>query len=202
MAFLPEGYQEPVTSNYMAFVAGENTFRILSDATIGWEYWKTLQKDGKDVRGPVRIKGTVLQPMKITEFEINPKTGNLDTPSRFWAFAVYNRQANRIQILEIKQGSIRKSIQALFTNKAWGDVKKYDITVTREGQGLETRYSVLPCPKEELDKSIIKQYEDSHINLDSLFANDGTGADPFKTDAESVFMSKKEVEEQNDKVPF
>ena len=35
--FLPSGYKE--VSNYMKFVDGENRFRILSPAIVGWEYW-------------------------------------------------------------------------------------------------------------------------------------------------------------------
>lgn len=190
MSFLPDDYREPVTSNYMAFDPGENTFRVLSDASIGWEYWKTVIKDGKSVRGPIRIKGMEAPRLPITEFEVNPKTGNLDTPSLFWAFVVYNRNAEKVQILEIKQSGIRKALLALAKSKSWGDITKFDITITKVGQGKETEYSVMPCPKEPLDDGIKQLYKDMNINLEALFANNGLGADPFNFATETIDTAK------------
>ena len=47
--FLDDDYKIPTTSNYMRFSEGDNTFRVLSSAIIGWEYWNT---DNKPVRNP------------------------------------------------------------------------------------------------------------------------------------------------------
>ena len=47
--FLPDNYKIPTTSNYMKFAEGKNTFRVLSSAITGWEYFTTENK-------PVRQK--------------------------------------------------------------------------------------------------------------------------------------------------
>ena len=56
MSFLPDNYSEPVESNYMSFEEGDNTFRVLDKATVGWEYWKETIIEGKKVNRPVRVK--------------------------------------------------------------------------------------------------------------------------------------------------
>ena len=48
MSFLPDEYKAPI-SNYLKFIEGENTFRILGNAIVGYEYWNTKNK-------PVRSK--------------------------------------------------------------------------------------------------------------------------------------------------
>src|SRR4051812_13869549 len=88
--FLPQDYKEPITSRYMKFEEGENKFRILPAKSgkqtliMGWEYWKT-NKEGK--RFPCRIKENSVP---VGELELNPKTGEIDAPKFFWAFAVWN----------------------------------------------------------------------------------------------------------------
>jgi len=70
-----------------------------------------------------------------------------------------------------------KAIRNLVNDEDWGDPKNYDLVVTREGEGLETEYSVNPKPKTELDKGIQVFYKDLNINLEALFDGD----DPFST---------------------
>jgi hypothetical protein len=182
--FLDPSEKEPVTSNYMRFNPGENTFRVLSSAITGMEYWKTKIVDGKSVRGPVRVKPDVNIP--TDELELNER-GQLDMPKYFWAFVVWNRDAERIQILEITQKKVQRAIRALTASKSWGDPHEYDIIVTKEGEKLETQYSVMPAPKEKLDPGITQLYKDMNINLEALF----TGDDPFAP----AKVSKDELEE-------
>ena len=171
MPFLPEGYKEPDTGNYMRLEKGENTFRILSDAITGMEYWKEVERKRK----PVRVREG--EKIMMGDLEKDDK-GKLVMPKHFWAFVVFNRGSEKIQILEITQSTIRRQINALYNNKKWGDPQEYDITITREGEGFETEYTVMPNPKEELDKGIQRLYKDMKINLEALFS----GEDPFATD--------------------
>ncbi len=41
-------------------------------------------------------------------------------------------------------------MKTLFDNEDWGEPQGYDITVTREGEKLETKYSVQPSLHKEL----------------------------------------------------
>src|SRR5690606_20654859 len=92
LEFLPEGYEAPQgTGNYMKLQSGENKFRILSKPIIGWLDWK----DNKPYR--FRIKERPEKPMG-------------DKPVRhFWAFIVWNYNAEAVQILEITQATIQKA---------------------------------------------------------------------------------------------
>lgn len=157
MTFLPDNYKSP-EGNYMKLLEGENTFRVLSSAIVGYEYWNTDNK-------PVRSK---------KEFVSTPKDIRLEdgkpTPIKhFWAFLVYNYRAEKQQILEITQVSIQASIKALVQNPKWGDPKGYDITVTRSGSGYDTEYTTMPNPHSQLE------VEPINVNLNALYE----GADPF-----------------------
>ena len=169
MDFLPKNYKEPDTSNYMRLKQGDNRFRVLSSAITGMELWKTTENGRK----PVRFHMDEKIPIKDLEED---KEGNLVMPKTFWAFVVWNYQSEKIQILELTQTTIRKKILALTKNKAWGNPREYDITITREGDGFDTNYTVMPNPKKEFDKGIIKLAKDMNINLNALY----DGEDPFK----------------------
>ena len=195
MTFLPKDENEPVVSNYFRFIDGENRFRVLSSAIIGWEYWVT---EG-DKRKPVRKR--MGESIPVEELGID-KWGNPEQAKYFWAFVVWNYNDSRIQILEITQATVRKPIKTLTLNKKWGDPAEYDIVVTKSGVDKETEYQVTPDPKEKLDKKILDEYKKTNINLEALF----TGDDPFasnKDTAEAVPANGKEQEEVAiDSIPF
>ena len=163
--FPSEDYKLPISSNYMRFQEGENTFRVLSSAVLGFEYWNTQNK-------PVRSKEAWDEMPEDIKVE---KDGG-HRINHFWAFVVWNYEAKRIQILELTQKGIMKTIQGLIKNPKWGNPKKYDITVTRSGSGFDTEYNTVPNPHTELDPITEVQYEKMNIDLDALFV----GGDPFK----------------------
>lgn len=160
MNFLPTDYKAP-EGKYYSFEDGENTFRVLSSAITGWEYWN---KDNKPVRSKLPF-----QPIP-SDIKLDEKTGKPTTPKHFWAFVVWNYRSDSVQILQVNQKSVQAGIRALVDNEKWGAPQKYDITVTRSGSGLKTEYTVMPNPGTELPKTDI-----SHINLEALFSGD----DPF-----------------------
>lgn len=160
MSFLPDNYQIPVDSNYMRLEKGKNKFRILSSAITGYEWWEDVENGRK----PFRVKTA------------NEAVAQGQEPIKhFWAFVVWNYQVSKVQILEVTQKTVMTSIRALTRDEDWGDPKDYDINVTREGDGLNTEYSVLPGQKKPVDEAILAEFEELSINLEALF--DGT--DPF-----------------------
>lgn len=159
-SFLDADYKIPETSNYLKFKDGDNRFRVLSSAIIGWQYWN---KDNK----PVRRK---------EDWNTVPDDIANDSEIRhFWAFPVWNYNDSRVQILEITQKGIMKFIRNLTKNVAWGDPKGYDIVINRTGSGLGTEYSYSSNPPSKVDADIVKKYEAMTINLEALYAGD----DPF-----------------------
>lgn len=166
--FLPEGYEVPASpSNYMKLQDGENTFRVLSSAIVGFEYWTNDKK-------PVRLK-TFPEVMPV-DIKIEKDGSKKIKP--FWAFVVWNYTAEQIQILQLTQKSIMGAIKAVVDNKKWGNPKGYDITVTRTGEGLDTEYSTMPNPHSILEDKIADALSDKKVNLEALF----DGADPFASE--------------------
>lgn len=175
--FLPEGYSVPDSSTgYMRFKQGENRFRVLSSAITGWEWWVADPED-KNKRSPKRVKKESDVPA-----EVKAATRLDDKDKHFWAFIVWNYQENRLQILEVTQKGIQKSLLALTKDEDWGKPQNYDIVVTREGEGLETDYQVQPKPHRPLDEEVGNLYSQVIIDLDALYDN----KDPFSPDDRSL----------------
>ncbi len=157
--FPSEDYKVPETSNYMRFIEGENPFRVLSSAIVGFEYFTNENK-------PIRSREM---------FDTTPDIKKNGVVKHFWAFVVYNYIAKKIQILELTQKGIMKTMQAYIKNPKWGNPRDYDFIVSRAGSGLDTEYAVSVNPKSELDEDITDIYNDMNINVEALY----TGEDPF-----------------------
>ena len=156
--FLPEGYKEP-QGNYMKWQDGENIFRVLSSAVVGYEYWTA---DTKPVRAKEAWTST---PADIKKDKDGKPTGI----KHFWYFAVWNYTAEKVQVLEITQKGIMSSMKAYIMNEKWGDPKTYDFIVTKSGSGFDTDYVVSVNPKSDAPKATFDG------DLESIF----DGGDPF-----------------------
>ena len=165
--FLPQGYDIPTqSSNYMKLQDGTNRFRVLASPIIGYEYWT---EDSEGNRKPNRVPMDGKVPVAYAE-----------ETKHFWAMPVYDYADDQIKILEITQATIQKAIKALVADEDWGSPLNYDLTVSRTGQKLETKYQVQPKPAKELDKGIVEAYKAMHIDLTALYR----GEDPFASKEE------------------
>ncbi len=186
-SFLPQGYKVPSANDgYMKLEQGDNTFRILSSKPIlGEEWWVTLP-DGK--RSPKRVPtGTNIQ-IKDVEGDIK----------HFWAFVVYNRTSNKVQVLQITQKSIMRALEDLLGNAYWGHPTGYDININKKGEKLEAKYTVMPLPKTEdgIEESVKDMA--SKVKLKALFS----GEDPFAFDEQAEAEPTKEDVIDPDDLPF
>lgn len=182
--FLPNDYEPPAgNEGYMKLEQGDNRFRILSSAIVGYEWWVT-DEDGNDK--PKRSRPDETIPMAEIEREGDPK--------HFWAFVVYNYEKEKVQILQITQRTIQKSMTQYIRDDDWGKEVpfEYDLVINREGEGLDTSYSVVAKPKKEIDTDILKQYDQMDINLEALY----DGEDPFA--GHDVTMEDIEKAEKED----
>lgn len=170
--FLPKDYQVPSSQdNYFKFIKGENRFLILSSPILGYEWWTEDEKG----RHPQRVPMNTPIPLKDVE--------DPESIKHFWAMVVWSYEAKKVQILEITQKGIQKTLRALSSDKDWGSpVMTYDIVVTRTGDGMETKYETLPKPAKKIDEGIVKLYEDMKINLQALYSGD----DPFSKQDDQV----------------
>jgi hypothetical protein len=174
--FLPEGYKAPV-GDYMKFEDGETTFRVMSSAIVGYSYWTSDDK-------PVRMRKEPLS----TPADIRVKDGKPERVKHFWAFVVWNVEAQKIQILEVVQQTIQAAIKAYVANKKWGDPKGYDITVKREGSGFDTEYTIMANPHTPVDPAAAEAFKARHVNLQALYDN----GDPFASVASPEGQSAEE----------
>lgn len=164
--FFPSDYKLPQTGvGYMKLVQGDNVFRVLSSPIIGWEDW--------DDKKPIRFRMN-----EKPASSINPK----QPIKHFWAMAVWNYSTKAVEILEITQKTIQGAIKTLVDDEDWGKPQEYDIKIVREGEGMETNYSVNPKPKKEVSAEIKEAFSKKKINLDALFS----GANPFEEAVDTI----------------
>jgi hypothetical protein len=159
--FLPEDYEAPKSGGYyMKIAQGENRIRILSQPILGWEDWI----DNK--------------PMRFTYSNKPEKSNDPLKPVRhFWAFIVWNYNAEQIQILQITQSGIRNGIEALCHDTDWGAPYFYDMKIIKEGEDKKTKYKVNPLPHKPVAPHIVEAFNAKPIYLEALFQNE----DPFAT---------------------
>lgn len=166
MSFLPDDYQAPRTTNYyMKLLEGENRIRIMSKPVFGWEDWL----DNKPVR-----------------YAMDKKPSRPNDPKKpikhFWAFVVFNYQEEQIQIMQVTQSTIRKSLESLCNDKDWGAPYGYDIKIMKTGEGMDTEYSVNPVPHKPIDDYLMSCFKERPCDLNALFDN----ADPFSSDIQNI----------------
>lgn len=183
MSFLPEGYEVPKTSgNYLnKWEQGETKIRIMSDAVIGYSYFNNENKNIHMKEAPKELPADIG----------TDKQGKDNKVKHFWAMVVWNYGEKKIQIMEITQSSIMEPLKKLAISQSWGDPKQYDVIITRTGEKLETKYSVIPEPKTDLSEEAANAYAENPVTLKALF----TGANPFQvSDATQEIVNKEEVD--------
>lgn len=172
---LPKGYKVPdkkKSSSYMKFEDGANKFRIVSPITTGSEWWE----DSDGTRKPYRVE-------TYDDVPTERWTGGDDRPKHFWAMVVWNYNTKSLQVLELTQKSLQKALEALEMNPDWGDLVKYDITITKSGKGRETSYSPpTPSPSKPLPAEVKKAVDSAKIDLTALFRNEN----PFNQPTDAV----------------
>jgi hypothetical protein len=169
--FLPKGYETPETpSNYMELEEGQNYFRVLASAVVGYKWWVDDKQEG---RKPVRVRTAEEVPE-----EVRNATEKRAQAKHFWAFPVYNYQTKSIQVLEIKQQTIMKAIEAFMKNAKWGNPMLYDLVIEKVKTGsrdMDVEYHVVPEPPTPLDPGIAELATMVPVRLEALFE----GEDPF-----------------------
>lgn len=167
--FLPDKYEVPASSGrYMKLQQGENRFRILGSPILGNEYW--TEQNGK--KSPVRKR----MGEKIVTADLEESDGR--AIKHFWAMPVWSYRDNSVQILEITQKGLQKAVKELASDEDWGNPRDYDLSVLRQGEGMETEYSVVPKPKKKLEEAALNAWKETQadgFNLEALFG----GGDPF-----------------------
>jgi hypothetical protein len=169
--FLPKGYETPASEqNYMEFEEGTNTFRVLSPAIVGYEWFEDTKEGG---RVPRRVRTDEEVPA-----EVRNATNDRDRAKHFWAFTVYNYKTESIQVLKIKQKKIQRAIEAYIKNPKWGNPQRYDLVIEKVKTGSrdwDVEYTVIPEPPTPLDEGIAELAKFVPVRLEAMYK----GEDPF-----------------------
>lgn len=142
---------------YMTLQPGENNFRIMGKIVTGYEYWNMEDK-------PVRQKAEFIP--RPTDVKPN-KDGSEGVIKHFWSMVVWNYGADKIQVLQLGQKGAINSIMALIENPKWGNPKNYDLTITKSGSGLTTKYAVVSSPPSPADPAHVAAFTAANINLEA-----------------------------------
>lgn len=120
-----------------------------------------------------------------------------------YAWLVINRKENCVQVWEVFQKGILRSLQKFAKIK--GSLQGYDITITREGTGLSTRWSVIALDSSLLSKKDKELIENNEIKLADIYNKEGFN-DKAKIDrlAPEPMKNKmtKETDKINNDIPF
>jgi hypothetical protein len=96
----------------------------------------------------------------------------------FWAFPVYNYHTKSIQVLEIKQQTIMRALEAFVNNPKWGNPQRYDLMIEKVKTGhrdWDVEYHVIPEPPSPIDPGIAELATQVPVRLEALY----DGGDPF-----------------------
>jgi len=192
--FLDENYKEPeLPSNYTKIEEGETVLRILAKPQMGWQGWRDeVNEKGENVSKPVRVRDDGKDSFDVADFDEDVRDVKF-----FWVMPVWNYNEGVVQIWNIPQTTIRKALVALNRNKAWGNPVGYDLSITRTGkEKQDTKYTVMPNPKAELESTILVKYNEMKIDWDAWWVSD----DPFQKKENSAEAPKEEV--NIEKIPF
>lgn len=175
MPTYPQGYEvHKKPGDYLKLKGPSHYFRILTEATLGWEDWQ----DGK----PIRF------------LHENPPAGSVDPKKpvkEFHAFVVWNYKDKRIQIFAPTQKTIHDAFIALANDKAYGDLHKYDVRIFRQ-EKPKVSYVVAPEEPEPISDEIKRAFFARPCNLDALFE----GEDPFAVNPSEGFTPAAFSEEK------
>ena len=174
MSFFPKGYLSPannVGSKYLKISDGETVkIRILDNfdnpdlAIMGWLVWTETSAGKRPIRRPM---GRDIYSELQNQYNEKPK--------HFWAFAIFNHNTNDPQVWEVTQSTIQGQIEHLADSPSWGDLSGYDISVSRQGAGLDTKYIVTPVERNKLGGEQMEQIKNANFQLEELYA----GGSPF-----------------------
>lgn len=179
-SFLPEGYTVPdKAKQFMSLEQGDNNLRVLSEPALGWivftEENKPVRK--KFINGNNNFTKEELIEIKAKKNE----KGHIIDAKHFWMILVWDVKNNAPKILEITQSTIHKKLAAYYKDEDWGDLRTYNINITREGTSMnDTKYDVIAKPKKPFSneiKDFMKAAEENNlIDLEAIW----DGGYPFE----------------------
>jgi hypothetical protein len=147
---------KPLGNSYFKPLVGANKIRIISNMTSGYEAWF---EDAEGNKKPTRQKHKFTFEQKVQAQGQRVKT--------FVACVVYNYATGQAEEWVFTQASIIDALRDLRSNADWGNLKSFDITITRTGAGMDTKYTVTPSPKKAI--TFADEFEHFEEDVNNIF---------------------------------
>jgi hypothetical protein len=148
-------------SDIMKLEEGENTVRIMSNPIQFYVNW---------CNGPDGSKRKFNSPIDDPAMLRRLEDSGFKRSAR-WFVKVLDRRDNKFKALDIGP-QVFNGIKSLYSNKRWGKVTGYDITITRAPKGTQPLYSVTPNPHEPIPGDLKAQFQEfnDRMNLEKLIS--------------------------------
>ncbi len=189
--FLPEGYAPPSSTggwlNSSSISAGEtHKIRIMgsfgnpNQGILCWLGWNEGQDEsGKTKRQPKRMPYTTEGYDTIHGYDENNK------PKHEWLIQVYHYNDGAM-VWSIPQRTIQEALRVYTLDPDWGNPMFYDLKISREGSGLDTKWSLITgSSKSEPTEEMKNIMTEAKIDVSQVFAKKGFGDNPFGALGES-----------------
>lgn len=184
---------------FLKVPVGRTKVRILEAAPHAYqEYWSNRGNGGKGTSIPYLGKGVCLLEQENKEYldEHLPKAKAIKDPDKRkkemrkvyanqpwklrqkFAINVIDRTDGQVKVLD-KGLAVFRELKKYAQDAEYGDLRNYDVTVERSGEGLTTEYSVIPArsntPLTDEEKAMelydIETYRDfSHFTPEQILA--------------------------------
>jgi hypothetical protein len=172
--FFDKGHQIPdKRSQFMKLEYGKNRFRFIGDPISGYVFYGRLVRDDgtetvkpyrrREAEGEFSVEEMINLKVRMT------KEGEMERQKYFVMGLVWNYQQEKLQVLEITQKSILKSLKSYVDSEEYGHPAGYDLTMEKKGEGLNTEYVVLPSPPKALDEKIFEEAGAISCDLEKIF---------------------------------
>jgi len=193
--------------------SGDYQIRIVSGYHKVDKWWAGSDGEwnGKEIKAgrpymyDAKTEDVPMSLVKIDTFK-NQDGTEYDKPSinNGFAWLVINRKENCVQVWEVFQKGILQSLQKFAKIK--GSLQGYDITLTREGAGLGTRWSVIALDSSLLSKKDKELVDESGMKLADIFnketVNDKSKIDRLAPEPMKNKLDDKKTDKINNEIPF
>ena len=111
------------------------------------------------------------------------RDGTAPEPVKFAIAApVYNYDTSAVQIMQLSQKSIIRELDGISQMEDYANLLEHDFVLGKEGNGLNTEYSLRPVPRKKGSEKAIggawTEAQESGFEIGRLL----TGENPFKAD--------------------
>tara|TARA_Y100001963_G_scaffold155396_1_gene246432 strand:- start:171 stop:761 length:591 start_codon:yes stop_codon:yes gene_type:complete len=159
-------------------------FALLSDAPL--EYYEIWGESTEGAVKPFRFANEPTPEDISAEFgsefsrRLN-REGSAPEPAKFGiSVPVFNHDTGSVQVLAITQKSINRELDAISQMDDYSNLLEWDFVLSKEGNGLNTEYSLRAVPRKKGSEAKIKEAwnaaQEEGFDISRLM----TGGNPFK----------------------